>query len=151
MEAMKQYDKETERALEKALGPPKYFIETEGKKEGERYFWFPTAGDSMTCNNAHSIPGGSLVLGRWLKINSIHEIPLHQPIVVIIEDNNRQYCLLKAACNIATVSGEDRICLHSYNARYDDFWLPFDCVRFLFVVERVRLSNGEEFIPEKIE
>jgi hypothetical protein len=137
-------------SLDTALGKPKYFIDTPGKKEGEKYFWFPTQGDSMTCHGAnHSIPGGSLVLGRLLPVAGLQGIPLQQPVVVIIDDNGQQFCMLKVAVRVteacASEYGTDQVVLHSYNKRYNDFSIPFSCVKFLFVVERVRLPDGGEF------
>jgi hypothetical protein len=137
-------------SLDAALGKPKYFIDTPGKKEGEKYFWFPTQGDSMTCHGAHSIPGGSLVLGRLITVNSINEVPLHRPVVVIVDDNGQQFCMLKVAVDVTPAEnsefGTDQVVLHSYNKRYHDFSIPFNSLKFLFVVERVRLPDGEEFI-----
>lgn len=124
--------------LAAALGKPKYYIETEGKKAGEQYFWFPTIGDSMTDKTSNSIPSGSLVLGRLLQ--TVHDAPLNQPIVIIIDDNGQQFCLLKCICQV----NETELCLHSYNSRYKDFWLPLDCIKFVFEVERVRFSDGSE-------
>jgi hypothetical protein len=146
---MQQNEKDKEQALQDALGTPKYYIDTEGKKEGERYFWFPTQGDSMTNNTHQSIPAGSMVLGRLLPLQTITDIPLHKLVVVIIDDGGHQFCMLKIVCNIAPTT-EDAVaqfCLHSYNTRYNDFWLPFSCVKFIFEVERVRLANGNEFEP----
>lgn len=143
---MKQGDKELEQQLDAALGKPKYYIDTPDKKEGERYFWFPTSGDSMTDNTQRSIPGGSLVLGRLLSLKSVQDIPLHRPIVVVINDNGQQFTMTKSACALVA-DGEEKFCLRSYNQRYDDFWLPFSCVKFIFVIERVRRPNGSEFIP----
>jgi hypothetical protein len=139
-----------------ALGAPKYYIDTLGLKEGETYAWFPTSGDSMTDNTPKSIPSGSLVLGRWLKLNSVADIPLHQPIVVIIDDGGRQYCMLKSGCKIqqsSTPEGNadmEALCLRSYNPapRCDDFWMPFSNIKFVFVVEKVRVPNGREFVPQ---
>jgi hypothetical protein len=138
-------------SLDAALGKPKYFIDTPGKKEGEKYFWFPTQGDSMTSHGAgHSIPGGSLVLGRLLPVNTLHDVPLQRPVVVIVDDNGQQFCMLKVAVHVTTAEnseyGTDQIILHSYNKRYNDFSIPFNCMKFIFVVERVRLPDGEEFI-----
>src|SRR5215218_9208902 len=132
-----------------ALGVPKYYIDTPGLEEGETYAWFPTRGDSMTDNTPKSIPGGSLVLGRRLKLNSVSDIPLHRPIVVIIDDNGTQYCMLKSGCEIqkdcadAVGTGSEMLCLRSYNPapRCDDFWMPFSNIKFVFVVERVRLPG----------
>jgi hypothetical protein len=139
-----QWHDNREQELAAALGKPKYYIETEGKTPGEQYFWFPTHGDSMTDNTARSIPSGSLVLGRLLQIKCIQDIPLDQPIVIIIDDNGQQFCMLKSACKVLA----NELCLRSYNPakRYDDFRIPFDCVKFIFVVERVRLPDGGEFI-----
>ena len=119
-----QWHDNREQELAAALGTPKYYIDTEGKTPGEQYFWFPTYGDSMTDNTARSIPSGSLVLGRLLQIKSIQDIPLDQPIVIIIDDNGQQFCMLKSACEAS--GGE--ICLRSYNPakRYADFQIPFD-------------------------
>ena len=148
-------DNEIELELDASLGQPKYYIDTPGLKKDERYSWFPTLGDSMTDNTAKSIPSGSLVLGRWLKLNSVHDVPLHQPIVIILDDDGKQFCLLKSACGInssaasETDTGSGMLCLRSYNPapRCDDFWLPFSCIKFIFVVEKVRLPNGSEFVP----
>src|SRR5438046_3196734 len=92
-----QYD---EQQLGAALGTPKYYIDTPALEEGERYAWFPTMGDSMMDDTDKSIPSGSLVLGRLLQLNSVSDIPLHCPIVVIIDDNGTQFCMLKSCCNI---------------------------------------------------
>jgi len=151
--------KNDEQQLGAALGTPKYYIDTPALEEGERYAWFPTTGDSMTDDTDKSIPSGSLVLGRWLKLNSVSDIPLHCPIVVIIDDNGTQYCRLKSSCNIQKGSTQDvgvdyeQLCLRSYNPApiYDDFWIPFNAIKFVFVVERVRLPDGNEFIPKQEE
>lgn len=131
--------------LKDTLGKPKYYIDTPGKQEGEQYFWFPTLGNSMTDRSAQSIPSGSLVLGRLLSIQNVQDIPLHRPIVVIIDDGGQQFCMLKIATDIK--KEEDSFCLHSYNTTHADFWLPFHCVKFIFAVERVRLPGGKEFVP----
>jgi hypothetical protein len=152
-------DKDDTQELGAALGTPKYYIDTPGLAEGETYAWFPTTGGSMTDNTPKSIPSGSLVLGRRLKLNSISDIPLHRPIVVIIDDNGTQHCMLKSGCEIQKSStqklGADAamLCLRSYNpATYcDDFWMPFSNIKFVFVVEKVRLPNGNEFVPKQEE
>jgi hypothetical protein len=149
--------KDHEGELKSALGAPKYYINTTGLVDGETYSWFPTRGNSMTDNTSKSIPSGSLVLGRCLKLNSVSDIPLHRPIVVIIDDNGTQFCMLKSGCKIQTSStndvgdGLEMLCLRSYNPApwCDDFWLPFNCIKFVFVVERVKLPNGNEFIPKQ--
>src|SRR5215211_7208559 len=102
MKYEKLQNDETE--LGAALGVPKYYIDTPGLEEGETYAWFPTRGDSMTDNTPKSIPGGSLVLGRRLKLNSVSDVPLHRPIVVIIDDNGTQHCMLKSGCKIQECS-----------------------------------------------
>ena len=135
--------KEADKALQDALGKPQYYLDAEGKQEGEQYFWFPTLGDSMTDQTGKSIPARSMVLGRLLNIQSVQDIPLHRPVVLIINDNGQQFCMLKCACEVK----DNQFCLHSYNPRYDNFWLPFSCVTFVFAVERVRLPNGNEFVP----
>ncbi|MBD0277444.1 MAG: hypothetical protein ICV81_05695, partial [Flavisolibacter sp.] len=71
--------KQTKQELDTALGTPKYFINTPGLTDGEAYSWFPTIGDSMTDDTDKSIPSGSLVLGRWLKVKNVSEVPLHRP------------------------------------------------------------------------
>jgi hypothetical protein len=157
--AMKRNNKEIEQELDAALGQPKYYIDTSGMKEGERYSWFPTLGDSMTDDTAKSIPGGSLVLGRWLKLNSVRDVPLHRAIVVILDDDGEQFCLLKCVCEIhssaisAADTSSEMLCLRSFNPapRYDDFWLPFSCIKFIFVVEKVRRPDGSEFVPKQEE
>jgi hypothetical protein len=156
---MEHKETQTEKQeLETALGPPKYYIDTPGLKNGERYAWFPTRGDSMTDSTSKSIPSGSLVLGRWLKLNSIIDIPLERPIVVIIDDNGTQYCMLKNGYKLKYCPDDDgdesaMICLRSYNPdpRYDDFWIPFSHIKFVFVVEKVRLPDGNEFVPKKVQ
>jgi hypothetical protein len=123
------------------------------------YAWFPTRGDSMTDNTPRSIPSGSLVLGRRLELNSVSDIPLHRPIVVIIDDNGTQHCMLKSGCEIQKYSihevgtDSEMLCLRSYNPASwcADFWMPFSNIKFVFVVERVRLPNGSEFIPKQEE
>src|SRR6185295_16888872 len=92
---MEGFSNEEEQELKKALGSPKYFIDTPGKIAGEQYYWFPNAGNSMSDGTARSIPGGSLVLGRLLSINSIQDLPLHRPMVFIIDYAGKQFCLLK--------------------------------------------------------
>ena len=143
-------------ALQAALGPPKYYIDTLGLKEGETYAWFPTKGDSMTDDTPRSIPSGSLVLGRWLRLNRVWDIPLHRPIVVIIDDNGSQFCMLKTGCKIKDDPQEagteaGMLCLRSYNPASwcADFWMPFNNIKFVFVVERVRLPDGKEFVPKQ--
>ncbi len=157
--AMKRNNNEIEQELDAALGKPKYYIDTAGMKEDERYSWFPTLGNSMTDDTAKSIPGGSLVLGRWLKLNSVRDVPLHQPIVFILNDDGEQFCILKSACEILSSTAPradtdlEMLCLRSYNPapRYDDFWLPFSCIKFIFVVEKVRRPDGREFVPKQEE
>lgn len=152
---MDQFTNKDEQDLKKVLGSPKYYIDTPGKMAGEQYYWFPNVGDSMTDNTAQSIPGGSLVLGRLLSINSIADIPLHQPMVFIIDYAGEQFCLLKSPCAIKTAdtaetnSAANMLCLRSYNPApgYDDLWLPFQYVKYFFIVERVRRPNGIEFVP----
>jgi hypothetical protein len=127
--------------------------------DGETYSWFPTRGNSMTDNTPKSIPSGSLVLGRCLKLKGVSDIPLHQPIVVIIDDNGTQYCMLKCGCKTRKANTQEAsedaemLCLRSYNPApwCDDFWLPFSCIKFVFLVERVRLPNGKEFVPKQEE
>lgn len=137
--------------LKAALGKPKYYMDAPDKIPGEQYYWFPNQGDSMTDNTAQSIPGGSLTLGRLLTVNNITEIPLHRPIVLIIEYNGERFCLLKSptAVQEANENTEAQLCLHSYNPGpgYDDLWVPFQHIKYMFVVERVRLPNGTEFVP----
>ena len=140
---MQQYKKDREQLLQAALGKPTHYINTSGKTEGEQYFWFPTQGDSMTDTTAHSIPSGSMVLGRLLTLQTVQDIPLNQPIVVIIDDGGQQFCMLKSACTIH--DADAAFCIHSYNPRYNDFWLPFSCVKFIFQVEQVRRPDGREF------
>ena len=143
-------------ALNAALGTPKYYIDTPGLKEEETYAWFPTSGSSMTDNTARSIPGGSLVLGRLLQGAGLEDIPLHRPIVVIIDDNGTRHCMLKSGCAIkeGTPAGEPgMLCLRSYNPATwcDDFWMPFSSIRYVFVVELVRLKDGTQFVPRQEE
>ena len=148
-----------EEEMRAALGKVKYQISTPGLTEGERYFWFPTLGDSMTDNTPKSIPSGSLVLGRWLRLSSIDDIPLHRPIVIIIDDEGRQHCMLKSGCQIQKPCtpegdpGSGMLCLRSYNPtpRCADFWMPFANIKYVFVVERVRLPGGKEFGPKQEE
>lgn len=139
--------KETARELQEALGKPKYYIDTEGKKEGEQYFWFPTLGDSMTDKTRESIPSGSLVLGRLLALTDLSHIALDRPIVFIIHDDGQKFCLLKCVSRMET--DPEKIWLRSYNPRYEDFWLPFSCIEFAFIVERVRRPDGSEFVPHQ--
>jgi len=151
---MEGFTNEEEQELKKALGSPKYFIDTPGKIAGEQYYWFPNAGDSMTDGTARSIPSGSLVLGRLLSINNIQDVPLHRPMVFIIDYNGEQFCLLKSPGGIRTGGANSDIellGLHSYNPApgYDDLWVPFPYIKYIFMVERVRLPNGNEFIPEE--
>jgi hypothetical protein len=149
---MEGFTNEEEQELKKALGSPKYYIDTPGKIDGEQYYWFPNAGDSMTDGTPRSIPGGSLVLGRLLSINSLQDLPLHRPMVFIIDYSGEQFCLLKSPAGIKTAeanAGIELLCLHSYNPSpgYDDLWVPFRYIKYIFTVERVRLANGNEFIP----
>src|SRR5215831_1922605 len=94
--AVKFFDNKTEAELNAILGRPKYFIDTPGLVNDEDYFWFPTIGDSMTDDTDKSIPGGSLVLARWLELKRITDVPLNRPIVVIILYEGEQFCLLKS-------------------------------------------------------
>ena len=144
---MEHLTNEREQALKKALGTPKYYIDTPDKIVGERYYWFPNQGDSMNDHTERSIPGGSMVLGRLLSIKSMEEVPLHRPMVFIIEYGGEQFCLLK--CPSETNAGDDQLCLHSYNPApgYDDLWIPFHYIKYVFIVERVRRPNGGEFVP----
>lgn len=152
---MKHNEKEIEKKLDEALGKPKYYIDASVMEEGERYAWFPTLGDSMTDGTPKSIPSGSFVLGRWLKFNSIHDVPLHRPIVVILNIDGEQFCVLKSACKIhsSPADASDEVCLRSYNParRCDDLWVPFNYIKFIFVVEIVRRPDGHEFIPKQEE
>jgi hypothetical protein len=141
--------------LEAALGKPKYYIDAPDKIPGENYYWFPNQGDSMTDNTPGSIPGGSLTLGRLLPVKDITEIPLHLPTVFIIEYRGEQFCLLKSPCQIRTTESTDdnagsaQLCLRSYNpaSGYDDLWVPFRHIKYIFVVERVKRPDGTEFVP----
>jgi hypothetical protein len=155
---MKRLNNEEEQDLKKVLGTPKYYIDTPEKIAGESYYWFPNQGDSMTDHTARSIPGGSLVLGRLLPINSLTDIPLHRPMVFIINYGGEQFCLLKSPCEIKTAdtaatNSRDLVCLCSYNPApgYDDLWVPFEYIKYVFVVEKVRRPDGSEFVPEQIE
>jgi hypothetical protein len=140
--------------LEAALGKPKYYIDAPDKIPGEQYYWFPNQGDSMNDNTSAAIPGGSLTLGRLLPVKDISEIPLHRPMVFIIDYNGERFCLLKspAAINMSDEHpGSALLCLHSYNPApgYDDLWVPFQHIKYIFLVERVRRPNGTEFVPEQ--
>lgn len=148
---MQGFTNEEEQQLKKALGSPKYYIDAPDKIAGERYYWFPNAGNSMTDNTAQSIPGGSLVLGRLLSIKSIADVPLHHPMVFIIDYAGEQFCLLKSPCAIKTTETTDLLCLHSYNPApgYDDLWVPFPYIKYIFIAERIRRPDGSEFIPDK--
>ena len=144
---MEHLANEDEQALKKVLGTPKYYIDTPDKIAGERYYWFPNQGDSMNDHTERSIPGGSMVLGRLLSIKSMEEVPLHRPMVFIIDYGGEQFCLLK--CPSEANAETDQLCLHSYNPApgYDDLWLPFHYIKYIFIVERVRRPNGMEFVP----
>jgi hypothetical protein len=141
--------------LEAALGKPKYYVDAPDKIPGENYYWFPNQGDSMTDNTPGSIPGGSLTLGRLLPVKDVAEIPLHLPMVFIIEYQGEKFCLLKSPCEIRITGsteenpGSTQLCLRSYNPApgYDDLWVPFQHIKYIFVVERVRRPNGTEFVP----
>ena len=151
-----QRGKRGEKERDATLGKPKYYIDTPGLQDGETYAWFPTLGDSMTDDTAKSIPSGSLVLGRQLTLNSVADVPLHRPIVVIqADESGRQCCVRKSACAYdRAASPEDEwLRLRSYNPapRCDDFWIPFSTVNTIFVVERVRLPSGREFVPRQEE
>jgi len=138
---------EEEQELKKALGKPKYYLDAPDKIAGERYYWFPNQGDSMNDHTERSIPGGSMVLGRLLPVTSIDSVPLHRPMVFIIDYKGEQFCLLKCPTEINRAS--NKLCLHSYNPSpgYDDLWIPFQFLKYIFIVERVRRPNGNEFIP----
>ena len=146
-----------EQELDTALGVPRYYITTTGLENGERYFWFPTKGNSMTDQTPKSIPSGSMVLARWLQLKKVSDIPLNRPIVVIVDNGGSQFCMLKCGCKmICTVEPDpssEKLCLRSYNPApwCDDFWVPFHCIKWIFVVEKVRLPNGEEFVPKQEE
>ncbi len=141
--------------LEAALGKPRYYIDAPDKLPGENYYWFPNVGDSMTDDTPGSIPGGSVTLGRLLTVNNITEIPLHRPMIFIIEYKGEQFCLLKSPAGTRPVdttdenTGSAALCLRSYNPGpgYDDLWVPFQNIKYIFVVERVRRPNGTEFVP----
>jgi hypothetical protein len=144
--------------LQASLGVPKYYIDTPGLEDGQIYSWFPTKGDSMTDNTPKSIPSGSLVLGRCLELKSVLDIPLHRPIVLIVDDYGKQVCVLKSGCKIKYWTDEmgvhcGALCLRSYNPApsCDDIWISFSSIKFVFVVERVRLPNGDEFVPKQEE
>jgi hypothetical protein len=144
---MEQLSNEEEQDLKKALGKPKYYLDAPDKIAGERYFWFPNQGDSMNDRSARSVPGGSMVLGRLLAVKNIEAIPLQSPLVFIIDYKGEQFCLLKCPTEINSHAG--KLCLHSYNPApgYDDLWLPFQYIKYIFVVERVRRPDGSEFVP----
>jgi hypothetical protein len=141
--------------LEATLGKPKYYVDAPDKIPGESYYWFPNQGNSMTDDTGGSIPAGSLVLGRLLSINNIQDVPLHRPAVFIIDYAGEQYCLLKNACGIKndnkpeTAPSSPLLCLHSNNPGpgFEDLWVPFQNIKYIFVVERVRRPNGTEFVP----
>src|ERR1044072_4830013 len=106
-------DDRIEAKLAAILGPPKYYIDTPVSEGDEHSYWFPTIGDSMTDDSAQSIPGGSFVLARWLRLNSIRDVPLHRPIVIIIHYNSEQFCLLKSVATVHEESTDREICLRS--------------------------------------
>jgi hypothetical protein len=142
-----EFSHDDDEELKKVLGKPKYYIDTPGKIAGERYYWFPNQGDSMNDHSEKAIPGGSMVLGRLLPVKNLEEVPLHHPMVFIIDFRGEQFCLLKCPREVNTESG--KLCLHSYNPApgYDDLWLPFQYIKYIFIVERVRRPNGSEFEP----
>ncbi|HUP11970.1 MAG TPA: hypothetical protein VM187_07160 [Niastella sp.] len=138
--------------VEAALGKPKYYLDAPDKLPGEQYYWFPNQGDSMNDNTSTAIPGGSLTLGRLLPVTDIAEIPLHRPMIFIIDYNGERFCLLKSPVEVKIAdenTGYAQLCLRSYNPApgYDDLWLPFQHIRFIFLVEKVRRPNGTEFVP----
>jgi hypothetical protein len=145
--------------LEAILGNPKYYVDAPDKKPGESYYWFPNVGDSMTDNTPGAIPGGSLTLGRLLTVKDITEIPLHRPMIFIIDYKGEQFCLLKSPGGIRAAdttnenAGLAELCLRSYKPGpgYGDLWVPFRIIKYIFVVERVRRPNGTEFVPEEKE
>ena len=144
---MEQLSNDEEQDLKKALGKPKYYLDAPDKIAGERYYWFPNQGDSMNDRTERAIPGGSMILGRLLAVKSIDEVPLQNPMVFVIDYKGEQFCLLKCPTEINSYA--DKVCLHSYNPApgYDDLWLPFQYIKYIFVVERVRRPDGSEFIP----
>ena len=144
---MESAGNEEEQELKKALGKPKYYLDAPDKIAGERYYWFPNQGDSMNDHTERSIPGGSMVLGRLLSVNSLADVPLQRPLVFIIDYKGEQFCLLK--CPTEADTDTNKLCLHSYNPApgYDDLWLPFQYIKYIFIVERVRRPNGSEFVP----
>jgi len=149
---MENHDNKKWKDLENVLGKPKYYVDAPDKQPGGQYYWFPNVGDSMTDNTERSIPGGSLTLGRLLPVTAITDIPLHRPMVFIIEYNGEQFCLLKSPAQIKTAdesSDAASLCLRSYNPApgYDDLWVPFQNIKYIFVIERVRRPNGTEFVP----
>ena len=146
---MKSISHEDEQELKKALGKPKYYLDAPDKISGERYYWFPNQGDSMNDHTERSIPGGSMVLGRLLPVKNLEEVPLNHPLVFIIDFHGEQFCLLK--CPTEANTATDKLCLHSYNPGpgYDDLWLPFQYLKYIFMVERVRRPNGSEFVPRQ--
>ncbi len=144
---MEQHSNNDEQELKKALGKPKYYLDAPDKIAGERYYWFPNQGDSMNDHSERAIPGGSMLLGRLLTVTCISEVPLQNPMVFIIDFKGEQFCLLKCPTEINEDS--NKLCLHSYNPSpgYDDLWLPFQYIKYIFFVERVRRPNGSEFVP----
>jgi hypothetical protein len=144
--SMKSDDK-IEAELVAILGPAKYYIDTPVSENDEHSYWFPTIGDSMTDGTERSIPNRSFVLARWLRLNSVKDVPLNRPIVIIIHYSSEQFCLLKSVAAVHEESTDKEICLRSYNSRCDDLWVPLQYVKFIFVVEKVRLPNGIEFMP----
>lgn len=144
---MDPFTNEEEQELKKALGKPKYYLDAPDKMAGERYYWFPNQGDSMNDRSERSIPGGSMVLGRLLQVKNLGEVPLHRPLVFLIDFHGEQFCLLK--CPTAADPTANKLCLHSYNPGpgYDDLWVPFSYLKYIFMVERVRRPDGSELVP----
>jgi hypothetical protein len=91
------------------LGPAKYYIDTPVSENDEHSYWFPTIGDSMTDGTERSIPNRSFVLARWLRLNSVKDVPPNRPIVIIIHYSSEQFCLLKSVAAVHEESTDKEI------------------------------------------
>jgi len=108
------------------------------------YGIFRISGDSMTCEDARSIPDGSGVMVYDLEIDfnrplidNIAEIPLRTPLALVMRDKNGQIkCLVKTITFVDAVY--NRFLLTSYNPAPEyNGWVPVRYVEKVYKVLQV--------------
>jgi len=138
--------------LKQIFGASIGVIPTDNIKPGQVYGWFPCTGDSMTIDAPECIPDGCMALGRLLDIENIYELSdyMHQPVIIQGKTMaGMPFSVLKTITFINAFNwGSVR--LTSYNKRHRDFWVPFDCITEVFLVEQKRIRKGKTWITTPV-